>query len=139
MNRLPKLLIKIGVSLFVLIISVGVAQSTDTVVTGTNDPAKDVKAVQDAVDKGGTVLLKGKFNFGEKEKVIIKNDIQIVGEVDKKGTPKTQVIGGMWSFFAPLPSKDDPPRSPGPKVIIKNIHFDSAIWTQYICPIRAVQ
>ena len=88
MNRLSKLFIGIGVFLFVLIISMGVAHSTDTVVKGTNDPAKDVKEVQDAVDKGGTVLLKGKFNFGEKEKVIIKNDIQIVGEADKKGTPR---------------------------------------------------
>ena len=134
MNRLSKLFIGIGVFLFVLIITMGVAQSTETVVKGTNDPAKDVKAVQDAVDKGGTVLLKGKFNFGEKEKVIIKNDIQIVGEADKKGTPKTQVIGGMWSFFSPLPSKDDPPQAPGPKITIKNIHFDGAIWTPIHLP-----
>jgi len=134
MNRLLKLLIGIGVFLFVLIISMGVAQSTETVVTGTNDPANDVKAVQDAVDKGGTVLLKGKFNFGEKDRVIIKNDIQIVGEADKKGTPKTQVIGGMWSFFSPLPSKDDPPQAPGPKITIKKIHFDGAIWTPIHLP-----
>ena len=134
MNRLSKLFIGIGVFLFVLIITMGVAQSTETVVKGTNDPAKDVKAVQDAVDKGGTVLLKGKFNFGEKEKVIIKNDIQIVGETDKKGTPKTQVIGGMWSFFSPLPSKDDPPQAPGPKITIKKIHLDGAIWTPIHLP-----
>jgi hypothetical protein len=134
MNRLSKLLIGIGVFIFVLIISMGVANSTETVVRGTNDPAKDVKAVQDAVDKGGTVLLKGKFNFGEKGKVIIKNDIEIVGEADKKGAPKTLVVGGMWSFFSPLPSKDDPPQAPGPKIAIKNIHFDGAIWTPIHLP-----
>jgi hypothetical protein len=134
MNRLSKVLIGMGIFLFALIISAGVAQSTENMVIGTNNPAKDVKAVQDAVDKGGIVLLKGKFNFGEKEKVIIKHDIEIVGEADKRGTPKTQVIGGMWSFFSPLPSKEDPPQAPGPKIAIKNIHFDGAIWTPIHLP-----
>ena len=134
MDRFSNVLIGIGIFLFALIISAGVAQSADTVVTGTNDPAQDVQSVQKAVDQGGIVLLKGKFNFGEKGRVIVKNDIQILGEADGKGTPKTQVIGGMWSFFSPLPSKDDPPQSPGPKVIIKNIHFDGAIWTPIHLP-----
>ena len=134
MNWLSKVHIGIGVFLFSMIISMGVAQSNESVVRGTNDPAKDVQAVQNGVDKGGIVLLKGKFNFGEKGRVIIKNDIQILGEADKKGTPKTQLIGGMWSFFSPLPSKEDSPQAPGPKVIIRNIHFDGAIWTPIHLP-----
>lgn len=35
-----------------------------TVVVGTGNPLIDVPAVQYAVDQGGTVLLKGTFDFG---------------------------------------------------------------------------
>jgi hypothetical protein len=129
-----RLLIAIGTFAFLQAMSTGLAESTQTVVTGTGDPAQDVKAVQDAVDKGGTVLLRGRFNFGEKERVIIRHDIQIVGEADQQGKPMTQVIGGMWSFFSPLPSKDDPPQAPGPKITIEKIHFDNAIWTPIHLP-----
>jgi hypothetical protein len=125
-----RLIICLGISLFVQFIIVGpIPASNSTVVMGVNDPTKDVQAVQDAVDRGGTVLLKGKFNFGEKGKITIKNDIKIVGEVDGQGKPATQVNGGMWSFFSPLPSKDSPPQAPGPKISIEKIHFDGAIWT----------
>lgn len=36
------------------------------VVTGQNNAEIDIKAIQDAVDKGGTVLLKGTFNVIQK-------------------------------------------------------------------------
>ena len=52
----------------------------DSVVTGKTNSEYDIKAVQEAVDKGGTVLLKGTFNFGQKGRVNIKNDIEIIGQ-----------------------------------------------------------
>lgn len=78
----------------------------DSVVTGKNNAEIDVKAVQEAVKKGGTVLLKGKFNFGEKGQVKIINDIEVIGEFDDKGSHTTKIIGGFWSFHSPLPSTD---------------------------------
>jgi hypothetical protein len=104
-------------------------QSFDSVVVGVNDPANDVKAVQDAVNQGGTVLLKGTFDFGKKGRVIIRRDITILGEVDKEGNPLTKINGGFWTFFSPLPSPKSPPKVPGPKVAIRGIHFDGALWT----------
>jgi len=104
-------------------------QSFDSVVVGGNDPANDVKAVQEAVNQGGTVLLKGTFDFGKKGRVNITKDITILGEVDNEGNPLTKINGGFWTFFSPLPSKEPPPKAPGPKVAISGIHFDGAVWT----------
>lgn len=107
----------------------GSPETYDSVVVGKGDPAYDVKAVQEAVDKGGTVLLKGTFNFGQKGRVNIKNDIEIIGESDSKGRPLTKIMGGFWTFHSPLPTTELPLPGPGPKMKIKNIHFDGATWT----------
>ena len=59
--------------------------SYDSVVVGKNNPDTDIKAVQNAVDQGGTILLKGTFDFGNKGSVKIKNDISILGETGISG------------------------------------------------------
>ena len=104
-------------------------KSFDSVITGKGDPKVDVVCIQEAVDKGGSVLLKGTFDFGQKGRVNIKNDIEIMGETDSKGWPLTKIKGGFWSFYSPLPSTELPLPGPGPKIKIKNIHFDGAAWT----------
>ena len=119
----------LGFFFLLQVLILGFAESNETVVKGFNDPKRDVKAVQDAVDRGGTVVLKGKFNFGDDGQIVIKKDIKILGEVNEQGTPKTQVIGGRETFFSPLPSKEATPSVPGPKINIENIHFDKANWT----------
>jgi hypothetical protein len=101
----------------------------DSIVTGSNDSKQDVKAVQEAVDKGGTVLLKGTFDFGPKGNVKIKNDIALWGERDSKGKPKTKILGGFWTFHSLLPTTELPLPGPGPKIKIKNIHFDRVTWS----------
>ena len=127
-NRKLKFYI-LSVSVFLLfLITAGSLYAYDSVVTGKNNAEYDVKAIQDVVDKGGTVLLKGKFNFGQKGQVKIKNDIEISGEVDDKGSPMTKIMGGFWVFHSPLPSTELPLPGPGPKMKIKNIHFDGAVW-----------
>ena len=115
--------------LLILSIAAGTLYAYDSVVTGENNAEIDVKAVQAAVDKGGSVLLKGTFNFGQKGRVNIKNDVEISGESDSKGSPLTKITGGFWSFHSPLPTTELPLPGPGPKVKIKNIHFDGATWT----------
>jgi hypothetical protein len=118
------------ISVFVtFLVATGTLYAYDSIVTGNDNPELDVKAVQEAVDKGGSVLLKGTFNFGQKGQVNIKNDIEISGESADKGSPVTKIIGGFWPFHSPLPSTDLPLPGPGPKVKIKNIHFDGAVWT----------
>jgi hypothetical protein len=84
------------------------------------NPAKDVAAVQAAVDAGGTVRLAGRFEFGERGRVVIRRSVLIVGE------PGTRIQGGFWTFFSPLPEALPP--IPGPKIAIRNIHFDGALW-----------
>lgn len=107
----------------------GSPETYDSVVVGKSDPAYDIKAVQDAVDKWGTVLLKGAFDFGDKGRVSIKNDVKILGETDNQGKPLTKIKRGFWTFYSPLPSKETPPQAPGPKITIQGIHFDGAVWT----------
>ena len=116
-------------SLVIFFAGAGTLFAYDSIVTGNGNPELDVKAVQEAVDKGGSILLKGIFNFGEKGRVNIKNDIDIMGEINNKGEPITKISGGFWAFHSPLPSTELPLPGPGPKMKIKNIHFDGAIWT----------
>lgn len=111
---------------YLLIISDNTLLAFDTIITGKSDSEYDVEAVQNAVDKGGSVLLKGTFDFGPKGRVNITNDIEISGEVDEVGSYLTKVVGGFWSFHSPLPSTELPIPSPGPKLKIQKIHFDGA-------------
>jgi hypothetical protein len=103
------------------------------VIKGIGDPEADVKAVQQAVDKGGLILLKGNFNFGEKGKIEIIKDTIIHGEKNAEGAPATKIIGGLWSFHSPLPAQL-PPKGPGPKITIQNIHFEGALWAPISLP-----
>jgi hypothetical protein len=75
--------------------SVDSTPAYDSTVTGKRDSEQDVKAVQEAVDKGGTVLLKGTFDFGPKGRVDIKNDVAVWGESDGNGRPLTKIIGTL--------------------------------------------
>ena len=105
----------------------------DSVVTGKGDPWSDLEAVQQAVDQGGSVLLKGNFVFGKYGKVIISNDVNLYGETDAQGTPVTKSKGGLWTFQTKLPEQL-PPTSPGPKIGIQGIHFESAQWSPIFLP-----
>jgi hypothetical protein len=115
--------------LLTFFIATGTLYGYDSVVRGTNNAEYDVKAVQEAVDKGGSVLLKGIFNFGQKGRVNIKDDVEIIGETTHTGRLLTKITGGFWTFHSTLPSTELPLPGPGPKVKIKNIHFDGATWT----------
>ena len=106
------------------------AESQLVAVEGKNDPAVDAQAVQKAVDQGGTVLLKGRFDFGDKGSMTITKDVKVLGETDEQGAPRTTVRGGHHTFHSPFTAQAPPP--PGPKITIKNIHFDGALWA----PIR---
>jgi len=97
----------------------------DTVVTGRNDSSADILAVQKAVDRGGSVLLKGTFDFGKDGAVKITKDVSIYGERDSQGAPATKIKGGTNVFQTSLPVQL-PPQSPGPKVSVQNINFDGA-------------
>lgn len=101
------------------------SMSYDSVVVGKSNPAYDITTIQDAVDKGGSVLLKGTFDFGKDGSVNISKDVKIYGEIDAQGNPATRVQGGFWTFHSKLPAQL-PPQTPGPKVTIQGIHFDGA-------------
>jgi hypothetical protein len=120
--------------LFIFLVAAGTLYAYDSVVTGNNNPELDVKAVQEAVDKGGSVLLKGTFNFGQKGRVNIKNDVEVIGESNGEGNPVTKIMGGFWTFHSPLPSTELPLPGPGPKMKIKNIHFNGATWAPMHLP-----
>lgn len=117
---------------FFLFIFVSITQADQPLtIFGQNNPSTDIQAVQMAVDQGGTILLKGTFDFGDKGRVNIGRDVKILGETDSKNTFLTKIKGGCWTFHSPLPAKL-PPEIPGPKITIQSIHFDGALW----CPIH---
>jgi hypothetical protein len=64
-----------------------------TAIVGQNNPSFDLQAVQKAVEQGGTVNLKGTFDFGNEGRVNITKDVKIVGETDNSGNPITKITG----------------------------------------------
>ena len=128
MKALSNLISVIGAFLCLTAITVWASPvSYDAVVTGKDDPAHDIQAVQRAVDQGGAVLLKGKFDFGDEGRINIRRNITICGEKDDQGRPITKIEGGFWTFHSPLPTLL-PPETAGPKITIQDIHFDGALW-----------
>lgn len=120
---------KIVIALFLLIgtvIAPTAEAGPQTIVVGQNNSAVDIQAVQAAVDQGGSVVLKGTFDFGDKGSVIISKDVKIVGEKDSQGIPITKVRGGFQTFLSILPAQL-PPQAPGPKIGIQDIHFDGSL------------
>jgi hypothetical protein len=110
----------------IAIFSFSAADAQITIV-GQNNPAVDIQAIQKAVDQGGTINLKGTFDFGSEGRVNLTKDVKIVGETDNGEKPVTKIKGGFWTLHTPLPAKL-PPELPGPKVTIQGIHFDGALW-----------
>ena len=108
-------------------------ESYDSMVTGKGEPNTDIKAVQKVVDQGGSVLLKGTFDFGEDGKVIISKDVNIYGETDAQGAPVTKIQGGFRTFQSTLPEQL-PPQAPGPKIGIQGIQFEGALETPISLP-----
>jgi hypothetical protein len=123
------MVLRIIISLFLVmaIFSIASAEAQITIV-GQNNPTIDIQAVQKAVDHGGTVNLKGTFDFGNEGRVNISKDVKIIGETDNKGTPTTKIKGGFWTLHSPLRTQLPPPAL-GPKITIQSIHFDGALWT----------
>jgi len=91
-----------------------------TVVQGVDNPLYDVPAVQSAVDQGGTVILRGTFDFGTdagnhiivpgrtgaaqdvkgtSTVFIYQKDVTIKGETGKQGELTTVVKNGMPAFW----------------------------------------
>ena len=102
------------------------ARAEDSVVTGTGDPARDVPNVQAALDKGGTIRLRGDFNFGADGRVRITKGVRVSGRLDGAGEPLTTITGGSWTFYSPLPVDSAPPSEDGPLIVVRNLHFDRA-------------
>jgi hypothetical protein len=122
MRRAIMLIFLIGGLLALVVPSIGAQQT----IIGQDNPAVDVQAVQAAASRGGEVLLKGTFDFGEKGSVTIKKDVKFVGEKGSQGVPITKIKGGFRTFLSPLPAQL-PPQAPGPKIVIQSIHFDGTL------------
>jgi len=127
---MKKLMIRITILGFFVLLALQVQatqpQTYDSIIYGAGDPAQDILNVQTAVNGGGSVLLRGSFDFGS-GRVMILNDVEIYGETDNKGNPVTKISNGFLTFLSPLLVL--PPTAPGPKIAIKNIHFDGARYT----------
>lgn len=109
-----------------LVLLLAAPSLADQVVTGTGDPSRDVADVQAAVDKGGTVKLLGRFDFGGEGRVKIRKNVRILGRRDGSDEPATVIRGGTWTLYSPLPIEGAPPAENGPIITVRDIHFDGA-------------
>ena len=82
--------------------------------------------VQTAVDKGGTVELRGNFDFGSEGRIKITKTVRIQGIADRLGEPETTISGGFWTFHSPLPYEGAPPADAGPLITVRNLRFKGA-------------
>ena len=113
-------------ALFLMLPIARPAMAADSEVVGTGQPTLDVANVQAAVDKGGTVRLKGNFNFGPDGRVKITKNVHIMGQADSMGEPETTITGGFWTLYSPLPFEGAPPADKGPLITIRDLRFDGA-------------
>jgi hypothetical protein len=112
-----------------LFLAAAPARAEDAEVMATGDPARDVPNVQAALDKGGTVRLRGHFDFGENGRVKITKNVRILGRLDGSDEPLTTITGGDWTFYSPLPVDTAPPGKDGPLIVVRNLRFDGATGT----------
>ena len=111
---------------------VGNLAAQPIVVAGTGDPNLDVPAVQEAVNQGGHVVLKGHFSFDRppavpagatyRRMVTLSRNVVISGGSDENGD-LTIIEGGEWPFLVDAVDAH---------VTIKRLHFvrpkGGAIW-----------
>lgn len=82
---------------FTVFCTLPIQAQTSITVTGTNNPAVDVDAVQNAINNvpvGGKILLKGVFDFGDYGTAYVDKDCEIHGE----DGGNTKIIGGFCPF-----------------------------------------
>jgi hypothetical protein len=95
-----------------------------TIVVGTGKPEVDIPAVQAAVDRGGSVVLQGRFSFdsppfmrgmlpGLTATVLVSKEVTISGGWDDRGA-MTSIEGGETPFAI---------EAPGRQVRIERLHF----------------
>lgn len=128
-----KALIRKSVVVFgVAVAVVASATARPIIVTGTGNPAVDIRAVQAAVDQGGDVILTGYFSFDADpttppgaayaRMVTVSKPVVISGNLDANGDMPT-INGGNWPFFVD---------AAGARVAIRGLHFigpkAGAIW-----------
>ncbi len=89
------------------------ATAAQTVVVGTGDPNIDIAAVQSAVDRGGSIVLRGRFSFdnpptthaaldGLIAVILVSNPVTISGAWDERGE-MTEIYGGEVPFAVEAP------------------------------------
>ncbi len=98
--------------------------AAQTVVTGTGNPDVDVAAVQAAVDRGGSIVLRGRFSFDNPPgmrgalpdvmaTVLVSKEVSISGAWDEQGQ-MTTIDGGEIPFAI---------EAPGAAVRIERLRF----------------
>jgi len=128
MRHYPEAMIgaRAALAAVLLMLALALPARADQTVVGTGDPAQDVPNVQGAVDKGGTIVLRGTFDFGRDGRVKITRDVRIRGEKDDADEPATTIRGGFWTFYSPLPVPGATPSAKGPVVAVHALRFTGA-------------
>ena len=86
------------------------------------EPIAFLRAIAAALPDGGRVVLAGTFDFGERGRVTLTRDVEIVGR------DGATIRGGFFTFMSPVPATL-PPAGPGPRIAIRDLAFTGALWS----------
>lgn len=109
--------------------------SAAATIEGTGDPLVDYPAVRDAVAAGGTIYLKGHFDFGTDNVVHVAWDVEIIGETPIESGPVDPVTGNRDRRWPTVITGGGAAKAAvfwsdvKANVVIRNVHFDRYQYT----------
>lgn len=139
MRKIETVIIVIFVISLVTLASSVAAQNYDLTVEGQNNPEQDIKAIQEAVDKGGVILLRGMFDLGDKGRVNFKKDVKVVGEMDNEKNPLTKIKEVFGASTAHFHRRNPRQKNQGPKLPYKEFTLTVRCGPQYFWLIQVAQ
>lgn len=87
------------------------------ILVGSGVVASDLARMQDAVDRGGIVVLRGTFALGDTGSIVITRGVTLTAETRPDGTPGATIVGGQPPIWF---EADD-------RVVVHGIRFEEAI------------
>jgi hypothetical protein len=86
-------------------------------VVGSGNPASDVVRLQNAIDRGGTIVLRGTFVLGDDDSIVATRGVELVGEPRPDGKPGATIVGGQPPLYFDAAAS----------LIVRGIRFEDAI------------
>ncbi len=87
------------------------------VLVGSGVAASDLVRLQAAVDRGGTIVLRGTFALGDTGSIVITRGVTLTAETRPDGTPGATIVGGQPPIWFEAEAR----------LVVQGIRFEEAI------------